>query len=170
MIREVKVILANVTRKHHLNDQRLITLICEAECMINSRPIAVQPDGTALTPSHLVTGRKVMSIPSLNHAELQLSSISATKEWNLRRRVIDSFWRTWLRSYLAKLRERFCSYKHYQKVRVGDLVLVVTGGVVGEPSTPYPRRGRSFDRPVNLLSNVLNMVMKVSLGELKTIA
>lgn len=92
--------------------------------MINSRPIGAMEDGTSLTPSHFTAGRRIASYPPLHRAEVRGSDFESVKEWNNRLRATSSFWRTWLRSYLSKLRGRFCKPEHYQELKIGDKVLV----------------------------------------------
>lgn len=101
----------------------------EAECMINSRPIGVLEDGSTLTPSHFTNGRRIGCFPTLQRVEIRGALVETVKEWNHRLRATSSFWRSWLRSYLAKLKGRFCKPSHYQGLKVGDRVLVQTPNV-----------------------------------------
>ena len=128
LIREVKVILGTVTRKNHLTESGLITLLCEAECIINSRPIGILEDGGSLTPSHFTSGRRIAAFPPLRRSEVQQAEDLA-KDWNKRLRATSSFWRAWVRSYLCQLRGRFCEPSHYTQLKVGDLVLINTPNV-----------------------------------------
>lgn len=82
----------------------------EAECVQNSRPLThVSSDDTEepLTPSHLLTGRRVLSIPD----EVATAEDDETDVELLTRRqrffstLLGQFWNRWKREYVVDLRE-----------------------------------------------------------------
>lgn len=114
----------SITHKHLLPEQELITLSTEIEAIINSRPLTTMPDGTTLSPGHFLCGRRPISIPQINNK--QLRNITGTlKNFLIRQRTLNGFWRTWRRAYLTKLRGRFSTPGDDQEsIRVGTKVLV----------------------------------------------
>ena len=67
MIRSTRKILGSLVKEKTLNDESLETLICEAESIINGRPLTAisddQKDLEPLTPNHLLLLRQEASLP-----------------------------------------------------------------------------------------------------------
>ena len=65
MIGTVKRCLKKVLGNAKLNYEELVTVLTEIECTLNTRPLTYQYDDLveALTPSHLLYGRKLSSLP-----------------------------------------------------------------------------------------------------------
>ncbi|XP_077865185.1 uncharacterized protein LOC144351341 [Saccoglossus kowalevskii] len=89
------------------------TLLTEVEAAINDRPLTHMSssvdDLTPLTPSHLVTGRKLTSLPYI--APGDISDYSVNNHYTLNRRyhlaeLQHIFWQRWSAEYLTALRER----------------------------------------------------------------
>ena len=62
----IKRCLKKILKNAKLTDEELLTVVEQIECVLNSRPLAhvssedrVEP----LTPSHLLAGRRLLSIP-----------------------------------------------------------------------------------------------------------
>ena len=88
-----------------------------------------------LTPSHLVTGRRVLSMPDdIAVAEEEVSEI---KLLTRRQRYIASlmrhFWNPWKREYLVELREHHRAKRGTSNdspsIQPGDIVTVMEGGL-----------------------------------------
>ena len=88
-----------------------------------------------ITPSHLLTGRRVMSLPDgpyNNELDEDISTRIAdiTKRMIHLNKVLAHFWRRWKKEYLLELRESHHHSKHPPKesncgtITVGDIVLV----------------------------------------------
>ena len=66
MTRCVRRCLKKILKNAKLTYDELLTAVVEVECVLNSRPLTyVSSDDTEepLTPSHRLTGRRVLSIP-----------------------------------------------------------------------------------------------------------
>ena len=64
MVQTVKRCLRKVLRQTSVSYDELLTVITEIECIINSRPLCYMYSDDieeALTPSHLLTGKRLMS-------------------------------------------------------------------------------------------------------------
>ena len=110
MIRCVKRCLKKILKNAKLTYDELSTVVVEVECVLNSRPLTyVSSDDTEepLTPSHLLTGRRVLSIPD----EFAAAEEDATDRKLLTRRqrylsaMLSHFWNRWKREYVVELRE-----------------------------------------------------------------
>ena len=68
MIRTVRSVLDGLLEQHgtQLDEESLRTLLCEVECIVNSRPIAGTntPEEEPLTPNHLLTMKTRVLMPS----------------------------------------------------------------------------------------------------------
>jgi len=94
------------------------------EAAINSRPIGQAEDETGvLTPAHFLIGERLNTIPSGREPE---TNRSLTKEFKMRQKLADDFWRRWQKEYLTKLRS-FHEVRQQQtsvKFRRGDVALL----------------------------------------------
>ena len=125
-IRTVRQVLAALLKGQTLDDEELLTLMCEVEAIVNGRPIAKisedPKDCEALTPNHLLLLR---SGPVLPPAAL-IKEDQYSSRWRQVQYLADVFWRRWLCEYLPSLQQR---QKWNTPTRnlatVGDIVLVV---------------------------------------------
>ena len=66
-IRTVRKVLKGLVKQQILDDEGIITLMCEAESIVNSRPLTKVSDdfndAEALTPNHLLLLRAAPSLP-----------------------------------------------------------------------------------------------------------
>ena len=113
---------------------KLETVLIEVEAVINSRPLAFiysdPHEGTLLTPSHFLLGKRVMSLPE-GDIETEVCARGAgakefEKRWKYRKRLVDGFWTRWKKEYLLQLRSaHFVSQpKTDHPVCEGDVVLI----------------------------------------------
>ena len=113
------------------------TAIVEIEAIVNSRPLAyIYPDDLEqpLTPSHLLVGRRLLSLPDhLTYLEpeededFELTTESLQRRAKYLNSVLNHFWRRWSREYLLELRDthRQRSTENSQKsIETGDMVLI----------------------------------------------
>ena len=67
LIQVVKRVLRKLLKNAWLSYEELLTVLTENECTINSRPLthmmSDEFDGVPLTPSHLLHGRRIQSLP-----------------------------------------------------------------------------------------------------------
>ena len=123
--------------------EQLVTLLCQVEATVNSRPLTyVAGDGEfaeVITPSHfLFTNRTVgtaipISCPpeDVEDPDFVVRNDSAQQlEQQLKSQVVcaDKFWLTWQREYLASLRQGSSHHRQHNRVSgspvVGEVVVV----------------------------------------------
>lgn len=134
MIRSTKRCLKKMIGHAKLTYEELLTLIVEIESIINSRPLSYlspidieQP----LTPSHLLVGRRLLSIPDFRVSEDEYDPIVTTELLTKRvkslNEILKHFWKRWRNEYLLELRN---SHRQVKKrhgteiIQVGDIVTV----------------------------------------------
>lgn len=129
MIGTVKRCLKKVLGNAKLNYEELVTVLTEIECTLNTRPLTYQYDDLveALTPSHLLYGRKLSSLPEQvnNFSDENELQNNITKRFLYLSRKLTHFWNRWSKEYLVDLRE-FHKIKDAKvsKIAKGDVVLV----------------------------------------------
>jgi hypothetical protein len=128
MIRTVRNALNGLLSQHgtQLDEESLRTLMCEAEAIVNSRPIVNtgtnSPEEEPLTPNHLLTqkSRVVMAPPG----EFQREDVYSVKRWKRVQYLANQFWQRWRKGYLLALQERQKWTKPRRNVQKGDVVLL----------------------------------------------
>ena len=128
MVRSVKRCLKKVLRYARLSYEELLTYLIRVEGVLNSRPLTyVYPDqDEPLTPSHLVLGKRILTIPDQEDIDVQNEGRNELlkREKHLEN-VLQHFWKRWKAEYLTQLREHHQpSKKDGQSVKVGDVVLI----------------------------------------------
>ena len=118
-----------------ITQNQLETVVVEIEAMLNNRPLTYVSsdlsDPEPLTPSHILYGRRIQSIPFHLEDPEDLSDPLFTSSKDLRgsvdkqKRLVQQFWRRWKREYLTSLREfHKASGNNKQVIRRGDVVIV----------------------------------------------
>jgi hypothetical protein len=125
MIGSTKRCLRKVLRRSQADEEELHTILTGIEAALISRPVGQGGDNwETLTPSHLLSGEKLTAI--LYGPEPD-TKIDMSREFRLKRKITEDFWRRWKREYLLQLRNyhevRRPSGQH-PKFRVGDIVLL----------------------------------------------
>ena len=120
--------------------EELQTLIVEVEAILNDRPITFVSseinDEEPLTPSHLLYGRRITSLPfDLPVSDDELTDPNYGNETDINRRVklqaiiLQRFWKRWRHEYLTSLREfHRSSGDNKESIKKGDVVLVHDDG------------------------------------------
>ena len=81
-----------------------------------------------LTRSHLIVGRRILSVPSRSWSDevgQTEETVTQTRRAKFLQRILDHFWNRWRSEYLTQLREYHCYSKRansLRKVQVGDVV------------------------------------------------
>lgn len=126
MIRTVRSALDGLLEKHgtQLDEESLRTLLCEAECIVNSRPIvrSSNPEDEPLTPNHILTMKSRVLMPP--PGEFQRNDVYLTKRWKRVQYLANCFWEQWRKRYLMSLQERQKWSKMRRNVQKGDIVLL----------------------------------------------
>ncbi len=126
LIRSVRKILNVTVREQLLDEEGLHTLLCEAEAVINGRPITKASsdlnDLEALTPNHLLL-LKVK--PELPPGVFNKDDQYANRRWRQVQYLADIFWKRWCQEYLTQLQERQRWSTPGRNFCVGDVVLIV---------------------------------------------
>ena len=134
LIRIVKESLRKVLGTARLTYEEVETLLLEIEMTINSRPLTYLCDDPveALTPSHLVIGRRLLSkfdhLQNYEYDEFNETSDNMNKKLRYLKTLLDRYGRKFQSEYLNELREkhlynqRKCDVAN--KLNVGDVVLI----------------------------------------------
>ena len=106
-IRTVRKVLNALVREQVLDDEGLSTCMCEAESIVNSRPLTKVSDDAhdlePLTPNHLLLFRYSQSFPPGIFAK---EDIYSRRRWRQVQYLSDVFWRRWVMEYLPTLQEK----------------------------------------------------------------
>lgn len=136
MVRSMKRCLKKTIGGAKLTYEELMTVTVEVEMILNSRPLSYvssQEVDEPLTPSHLLHGRRLLSLPDhrttgdLSDPDVELSPTDLSKRANHLSNVMNHFWHRWKNEYLIDLRD---SHRHSGKssnstpIAVGDIVVV----------------------------------------------
>jgi len=130
-----KMALKKVLGRSRVTLTVLQTLVTEVEAILNDRPITYVSseldDLQPLTPSHLLHGRQITSLPHEQVSERELDdptygdSSDVTRRARLQAALLNQFWSRWRHDYLTSLREHHRASGHNtQQIRRGDVVLV----------------------------------------------
>ena len=123
LIQSTKRVLVALIKQQTLTDEVLLTLIAEAERIMNSRPLVVGDFGSSpLTPAHLLQCRNDSS--SLPQGVFDKKDTYARRWWRQAQYMANVFWRRWTNEYLPLLQTRSKWQSKQPDVKVGDTVLV----------------------------------------------
>lgn len=110
MVRMIKYCLKKMIGQAKLNYDELVTAVTEVEAVITSRPLSyISSDDLdePLTPAHLLTGRRLLSLPDcqVSDNDLDVSPELLTKRMRFLNKIVDNFWCCWKKEYLMELRD-----------------------------------------------------------------
>ena len=126
MIRTVrKVLVRMLIESAPLTDDILRTFFCEAESIVNSRPLTKMSDDPSddlpLTPAHfLMTGDG----PDLSTGRFSIAD-KYRRRWRYIQHLTDVFWRRYVNQYIPELQRRQRWTDNKPNFKIGDLVLLV---------------------------------------------
>ena len=130
MIKIVKRNLYRTLQQASLTDEELQTAFCQAEAMVNSRPltpVSSDPqDGPPLTPAHFLLG----NIRTEIDPDADGTQPTHQRRWRRLQQLSQLFWRRWILEYLPTLQPRTKWSKPSPDLQVDDVVPVM------DPSTP----------------------------------
>ena len=124
MVKLVKRTLYRTLASASLSDEELQTAFCQAEALINSRPLtplSSDPrDSPPLTPAHFLIGNVRTELePTADGTES-----THQKRWRRLQQVSLAFWRRWVREYLPLLQPRTKWTEARPDLQEGDIVLL----------------------------------------------
>lgn len=129
IIRMIRKVLGSILRQQTLDDDALQTVLCEAEAILNSRPItklSEDPnDLEPLTPNHILL---MKGKPILPPGVFKEQDLYVKRRWRQVQYISDLFWKRWIKEYLPLLQERHKWNKKRRNLLPGDIVLVADPG------------------------------------------
>lgn len=106
-VKSMKYHLYRIIGKAHLNYEEMLTVLCEIEAILNSRPIAPLSedpnDLNHLTPGHFLVGAPLNSFP---YADVSDINENRLVRWQRVEQLRQHFWSRWSSEYLNSLQER----------------------------------------------------------------
>ena len=126
MIRMVRRILSSVVRQQTLDDDSLHTVFCEAEAILNDRPLTNLSDDPTdlepLTPNHLLL---LKGKPAMPPGVFGPHDQYVRRKWRQVQYIADLFWKRWVREYLPLLQERQRWNEKKRSLKAGDIVVIM---------------------------------------------
>ena len=117
-----------------LSYKELLTELIEIESILNSRPItyvSTEDCKEAVTPSHLIYGRRLLSLPITENSEekdknWEASASDINRRQKHLQRLLDHYWRRWKNKYLLELshRQRNSTRSNSESINPDDIVIV----------------------------------------------
>ncbi|XP_055526914.1 uncharacterized protein LOC129719544 [Wyeomyia smithii] len=129
MVRSVKECMKTRDDGRILTDEVLLTVLAEAEDMINARPLTYIPqelaEEEAITPHHFLRGN--MTIADMK-VDGKVNVAGALRDAYKRSQVVPNrMWERWSKEYLPTINRRAKWYGDQKPLEVNDLVFIVDG-------------------------------------------
>ena len=167
LIKSVKRSLKKILRNASVTQDELYTLIVEIEGTLNNRPLtylSAEEFDKALTPSHLICGRRLESLPDREIKDVTEENLNRellVKRQEFIAKLLSHWWNRWKHEYLVDLRESHnLSTKRVGQpnIAVGDVV------TVHEDKTPrgFWRLGKIEELIISKDKRVRGAAVKVS--------
>ena len=129
LIQSVKRCLKKSIGRTTLSYDELQTLLIEVETVVNCRPLTYVEDDYdgvtyALSPSHLIHGRRITSTPNGGHFEVVSTNASLTRRAKRHRHLLHQFTTQWRKTHLTNLRENYAlqsTIRRRPEIAVGDI-------------------------------------------------
>ena len=127
-IRTVRNVLNAILHKNGYQlEESLRTFMCEAESIVNSRPLTVDnlssPDcPEPLMPNHLLTMKSKIVLPP--PGVFQTADMYLRKHWKRVQHLSNEFWTRWRKEFLHTLQERQKWFRPRRNFNVDDVVVI----------------------------------------------
>ena len=124
MIRSTRSILQKMMREQIVKDECLLTVIAEAEKILNDRPLwspSDDPDNAPLTPNQLILLEENSCIPL---GLFERNNAHGRRWWKQANYLANIFWKRWISEYIPTLQQRQKWLKIRPNLKVGDIVLI----------------------------------------------
>lgn len=130
-VHSVKEAFKVLSHREKLDDEGLVTLLAEAELIVNSHPLThvplETPEQNVLTPNSFLL---LNSSGSNNLGKVPIEDLpSLGINWKLMQHLLNQFWRRWIQSYLPTIARRTKWFSEIRQIKEGDLVVVVDESV-----------------------------------------
>jgi hypothetical protein len=129
MIKCAKKVIRGVLGNAEVTDEELLTVICGAESLLNSRPITYVSsdcnDLYPLTPNHFMHGQAGGKFAV---EATQEENYNPRKRWHRIQQLIGQVWKRWRKELLPSLNNRKKWFHPTRNVQVGDIVLIIEPG------------------------------------------
>ena len=171
IVKSVKGALNKVIKDIVVSEEEYRTILLEIQDLINSRPLWPHNDGDIDEPpiccNDLLRPRGLLTQPQ------KLNNGSPRTRYEYIQKVVNEWWKVWLRNFVPSLQIRSKWWKTRENVNIGDIVLLVDPNIkrgrwqMGIITDTYPgkdNRIRSvkvktstgcYDRPITKLSLLL---------------
>jgi len=113
LVKSVKRCLKKTISGVRLTYEELLTVIIEVEMILNCRPLSYVSSEEPLTPSHLLCGQQITSLPDSRSSEVEDRDTDVQPQ-DLEGRmchlsnVMNHFWKRWRNEYLLELQNSHC--------------------------------------------------------------
>ena len=133
LVKSLKRCVKKTIGRAKLSYDELVTVVTEAEMILNCRPISYVSSEDLeepLTPAHLVIGRRISALPVADAPvddDFEISPNDLSRREKHLTMILDHFWKRWRAEYLLELRNSHSRVRRAtgsSLVAVGDLVLV----------------------------------------------
>ncbi|XP_037821181.1 uncharacterized protein LOC119610139 [Lucilia sericata] len=124
-VKSVKHHLKRITNNRLLSFEELVTLLCQIESCLNSRPLCPlssdPSDFDALTPAHFLVGEPLQCV---QEEKLLDQNINHLTRWKSVELLKQHFWKRWYREYFNRLQARPKWLKINANPRIVELELI----------------------------------------------
>ncbi|XP_030759609.1 uncharacterized protein LOC115885007 [Sitophilus oryzae] len=126
MVKSVKSALKISLREQSPRPEVLETLMCEAEHIVNSRPLTYvsssAEDPLSITPNHFLIGSSsIVKPPGLFIDQ----DWNIRKQWRISQKITEHFWTRWIKEYIPTLTKRTKWFQENKNLKIGDLVILM---------------------------------------------
>ena len=136
-IRSVRTVLKSMMIEFggRLCDETLMTLMCEAEYIVNSRPLTIVSDSSddlaPLSPNQILNLKSNGGLAPRGCFDSD-ACLYARKRWKQVQHLTQVFWARWKREFLKALQSRQKWTRARRNLEVGDVVLLKEGEERGQ--------------------------------------
>ncbi|XP_055633231.1 uncharacterized protein LOC129773617 [Toxorhynchites rutilus septentrionalis] len=124
LVRSTKQALSVLDDGRRLTDELLLTVLAEAEDVINSRPLTYVPqesaDGEALSPNHFLRGYP--SSGAEGYPEAADEAAALRDQYKRSQWLAKAFWKRWLLEYLPLINKRSKWHEEREPIQEGEIV------------------------------------------------
>ena len=153
MVKLTKKAMKAVMKDRTYHEESLITLLCEIEAMLNSRPLLPcsndPSDFDALTPNDFI----IKKFDNFAPGDFNEDDISSRKKFKSVQSFSNEFWRRFIKEYITSLNKRTKWFRDQRYFEVGDLVLIHQNNI---PRSHWPlgRITKAFTSNDNVVQSV----------------